>query len=99
MGIQDPREPRRQHDNRRDGRRDSQAADEQNTLRSTFHCRIPISMRALSPGAHHELSGIGHVKRSSLVYRFVSSADSRRARERKRDGESTLSRWCNKYCQ
>jgi hypothetical protein len=56
-------------------------------------------MRALSPGAHHELSGIGHVKRSSLVYRFVSSADSRRARERKRDGESTLSRWCNKYCQ
>src|SRR5262245_3705984 len=56
MRIKDPRERPRQHDDRRDGHRDGQAADEQDSLRSTLHRRIPISMGALGPGAHPELS-------------------------------------------
>src|SRR5262249_27137930 len=35
-------------------------------LRTTLHRRIPIPMRALGSGAHHELSRIDHVKRSPL---------------------------------
>jgi len=38
MVIQAPCERPRQHNDRRDG----QTADEQNTLRSTIHRRIPI---------------------------------------------------------
>jgi hypothetical protein len=38
-----PARARRQHDDRPDGGLDGQAADEQNTFRSTLHRRIPIS--------------------------------------------------------
>ena len=70
LGIPGLCERPRQYDDRRDGRRDSQAADEQNTFRSTIHRRIPTSMRALGSGAHHGLSGVGHVESSSLACRL-----------------------------
>ena len=43
LGIDGLCERLRQHHDRRDGRRDSQAADEQNTFRSTIYRRIPIA--------------------------------------------------------
>jgi len=46
MGIQGPRECPRQPNDRRDGHRDGQAADEQDTSRSTIHRRIPMFLRA-----------------------------------------------------
>ena len=65
LGISGLCERARQYDDRRDGRRDSQAADEQNTFRSTIHRRIPTT--ALGSGAHHGLSGVGHAESSSPV--------------------------------
>src|ERR1700736_5780631 len=70
MEMQGPWERHRQHGDPRDG----QTADEQNTLRSTFHCRISISMRALGSGAHPELSRIGPSEMFIACGSFVSAA-------------------------
>ena len=89
MGIQASCECRRQHDDCRDGRREGQAADEQSILRSTIHRRIPISMRALGSGAHHELGRISHAKRSSLSCRlFPLPILGARAQARRREQPS-----------
>jgi hypothetical protein len=69
MGIDNPRERCRQHEVRRDDRRDGQAADKQNSFRSTLHRRLPISMRARNSGALHGIGRIDHVKRSSPAFR------------------------------
>lgn len=74
MGIYHPCERRRQHHVHCNDRRDSHAADQQNSFRSTLHRRLPISMRApirvRGSGAHHGFGRIGHVKRSSPAYRL-----------------------------
>jgi hypothetical protein len=95
MGIQELRERPCKHEDRRDGRRDRQAADEQNSLRSALHRRISISKRALGSVVIVKLSSLGHAKRSLPCRLSSPPILDARAQARPRERSELMARSAN----